>query len=226
MVLDIAARNNKLDDLYPSSGTIGYALLLSGTLVNTVCTINTSTDVLTTSNPNPGYKDASRIRLTTDGTFPTVASGDPIDNATDYYIYKVDADEFKLCRTQADALAGSNFIDFTSTGSGSLTVNEQTLNVNDPLTVLVNKELSHPEYTRFTIADIGSATGGQKTVVYAIAVISETMTFRHKLVILGGSSTIGDTTGTKDHLFTESVDKVTNTGQTATISLQFRLSNP
>jgi hypothetical protein len=39
-------------------------------------------------------------------------------------------------------------MNFTDTGTGTLTLSEQRPTVSDPVTVLINKELRHADYVR------------------------------------------------------------------------------
>ena len=73
--------------------------------------VSTATEVITIPNHNFAHS-GFKIRLTTSGTLPGGLSVD-----TDYFVIVLDANNFKLATSLANALAGTN-INLTTTGSG------------------------------------------------------------------------------------------------------------
>ena len=66
---------------------------------------------------NHGYPTGLKIQVTTATAMPTGIAG-----TTDYFVVAVDADTFKLSDTLAHALAGTDIINFSDTGTGLQTV--------------------------------------------------------------------------------------------------------
>jgi hypothetical protein len=71
---------------------------------------------------NHGYPTGLKVQVATSTTLPTGISG-----STDYFVVAVDADTFQLSDTLAHALAGTDIINFTNTGTGLHTVTPVTL---------------------------------------------------------------------------------------------------
>lgn len=214
----IETLNSDLDTLYAPTGTIGYLILLNNTLTTGLSfTVNTGTEELTTSAAH-NLVTGSRVRVASTGVAPT-----PLNTATDYYAIVVSGTVIKLATTLANALADTA-INLTDSGSGTLTLNEQILNQTDSLAVLINHELSHADYTRKAITDIGAAASGQKTftATYTANAPNGNMTWRHRLIIKGGSATIGNTTGTKDEFFNEGSEQTLLQGQSTPLNIVFR----
>ena len=63
-----------------------------------------------------GLTTGLKVQVTTSSALPAGISA-----LTDYFIVKVDADTFKLSDTLAHALAGTDIIDITTTGTGNQT---------------------------------------------------------------------------------------------------------
>lgn len=87
------------------------------TAVSETFTANASTNRLTVART---YVTGELVRLSTTGTLPTATGGD-LDATTDYYVYYYSTTEIYLCRSLAEALAGT-YIDLTGTGSGTHTI--------------------------------------------------------------------------------------------------------
>lgn len=226
MTLSLAEINRVLDIVYPPSGNLGYLTLLSGDLISNLgFTVDTGSDELTTGIAH-GSLTGARFRVNASVTLPAV-TGTALSLSTDYFIRVVDTTTLTLHRTLDDALTNSNIIDFVDSGSGTLTLNEQILNAEDDISVLVSKELTHLDYNRFLISSIGSASGGVKIAVYnqVVGGSNPTMEFRHVFIILDGTSTIGDDTGVKHHLFTSDSVITINPGQSDTIGVQLQFIN-
>jgi hypothetical protein len=126
--------------------------LLSGNLTTGLTyTANATTNQLTTASAH-GLVTGSRVQVA-GGTLPT-----PLLASTNYYAIVVSSTVIQLATTLANAQAATA-IDLTDAGSGTLTLAEQALTAADPLSVLVNKEISHPSWTaRALIENLGSAT--------------------------------------------------------------------
>jgi hypothetical protein len=222
MTLDTNGLNRVCNAAYPSSTALGYLLLLDATLaLNKDFSLNLSTGLMTFSS-NHKLVTGSRFRITSTGAFPISNEVGTLSPTTDYYFIRVDALTGRMTSTST----GSTFT-YSSIGSGSLQVNEQTLLPTDTKEALINHEVSHPSYTRGYVELSGSATDGQKSYTRSISVASgqPNMLYKHRLLLLGATSTLNDTTGTKDHLFTSSDTKIVSAGQTALIALTFKITN-
>jgi hypothetical protein len=83
---------------------------------NEVTAVDTSANTLTIA--DHGMIDGNLIRLESTGTFPS-----PLQANTNYYVYTDgDIDDFALAPTYNDAVAGTNLVNITTSGSGILTV--------------------------------------------------------------------------------------------------------
>jgi hypothetical protein len=197
----------KNDLIYPNTGTYGYLLLLDNTFASGTCTANASTDVITAT--AHGLVDYTIIRFSTTGTLPA-----GISPVTNYWIFDVGTDDFKIASSYANALTNTA-IDIADTGTGTHSFEEQPFsedNFNDgfiPLPVLVNHELSHADYARFVITSLGASAIDnnlnrvQKSAIsntQSVTGGNPTLDFRYWLLVEGGTSTIGDTTGDNDLL--------------------------
>jgi len=89
--------------------------------VSKTATVITATNVWTAAS-NHGWQTGQRVKVTSSGTFPATNPAGGLISGGFAYIGRVDADEFKLYPTSADAVAGTNEFDFTSTGSGTHTI--------------------------------------------------------------------------------------------------------
>lgn len=194
------------DRLYPSTGAYGHLAILDDLLLTSaVFTVDAATDVLTFTVANK-LVTGSRIRITATVTIPG-----GILSSTDYFAIKITTTTFKLATTLANAIAGTP-CNITDAGSGTLNAFEQTLNITDPIAVLVAHEIVSSAYTaRFSIDNLGASTivsgeaqKGLWTKVFtnnsASSIISG-----NRLIIYGGLATIGDITGTSNSLHTQQV---------------------
>ncbi len=136
------------NDAFTNMGTYGYLTLLSGNLATELSyTANATTNTLTTATAH-GMVTGSRLRLV-GGTLPS-----PLLTNTDYFAIVSSPTAFTLAAT-----LGGVTIDLPDAGSGALTLTEQALTASDPLSVLVNKEISHPSWIARTLIDnMGAAT--------------------------------------------------------------------
>lgn len=96
-----------------------HAVLDVNTPSAAVCA--SATDVNATTNAFTkvahGFTTRLKVQLTTSSARPTGTA-----LTTDYFIVVVDADTFKLSDTLAHALAGTDIIDFSDTGTGNQTL--------------------------------------------------------------------------------------------------------
>jgi hypothetical protein len=199
--IDYARAAQIADLVYATSGIVGYVAILDSVYPNrTVSSINTTTDVLTTTAAHE-WVDATRVRIASTGTLPTTTP--TVDTATDYYVGVVDSDELALYLTAADAIADSGRIDFSDSGSGTITLQEQALDRLDTLEVMVNHEVASArlEYSSVGFADV---TTGLKA--YKEYTLTEEITLRHWVLIVDGVSTVGDVTGDKDYFHSYDAD--------------------
>ena len=84
-----------------------------------VSSIDTGTDIITAV-ASHGLTEAHPVKLSTTGTLPT--STPQVVSGNLYYAEVVDADELVLHTTSADAVAATNDIDFSTSGSGTHTI--------------------------------------------------------------------------------------------------------
>ncbi len=179
------------NDAFPSTGTWGYMTLLKGDLTTGLSyTANASTNTLTTASAH-GLVSGSRIRLV-GGVLPT-----PLLANTDYYATVTSTTSLTLSATPGGAA-----IDLSDAGSGALTLTEQALTSADPLSVLINKEVSHPAWTaRALIDNLGAAvnvSGVAEKPQKILAVANTgatTLSYQHYLFIestAGTTATLGN----------------------------------
>jgi hypothetical protein len=137
---------------FANTGTYGYLTLLKGDVATGLSyTANATTNALTTATAH-GMVTGSRLRLV-GGTLPS-----PLLVNTDYFAIVSSPTVLSIATTLANAIANSP-IDLSDAGSGALTLTEQALTASDPLSVLVNKEISHPSWAaRTLIENLGAAT--------------------------------------------------------------------
>lgn len=81
-----------------------------------ISNVNTSTNLLTVTGNE--MVDGNLVRIASTGTYPA-----PLQPNTNYYVFTDgDPDTFALAETYDDAIAGTNLIDITTAGSGTLTL--------------------------------------------------------------------------------------------------------
>jgi hypothetical protein len=230
MAITAAASNSKLldtaDYAYPSSGTPAQLLILSGdTFTGPIAATNAADELTTTGNHN--LVTGARVRTSTTATLPA-----PLTAGVDYFVIVTGATTFKLAATLADAQA-STAIDLTTDGTGTITATEQVPNYNDPIAVLVSKELpSGGPYARIPMDSLGAATitnAGKAAKPTKTVQLNNTgstsITYRHYLVAFGASSTIGDASGiTGFFLGSETANQTIPAGQARVISVTLEAS--
>jgi hypothetical protein len=101
------------------TGDIGFFTTPLGVIsalpaAKTVASINTTTNEITITGHGLVTGQSGTFSATT--TLP-----DPIVSGTRYYVSRVSADVIKLHGTYADAVAGTNVVDITTTGTGTIT---------------------------------------------------------------------------------------------------------
>jgi hypothetical protein len=219
-----SALTNICDTQFPSSGTIGHATLLKGDLtLNLGVSVNASAGEFTAS--GHGFVTGSRVTVA-GTTLPT-----PLVASTDYYAIRISASTIKLATTLANAIAGT-FIALSDAGS-AVQLNEQRLVATDRLEVLLNKEISHPNFpNRRAITNVGAASINASTGVaekepnsFLLSITSATsLQFRHVLLLLGAgvSSTLGSATGVDAFYLSDEGDLTLVTGDLKAVSTQFR----
>lgn len=216
----LIAANNAI---WASSGTLGYLILLKPDLYSGTATVNATSDVITTAAAH-GLTTGSRVQLSTTGVFPTLSAG-AISSGVDYYAIVASSTTLQLATTLANALAPTP-INFTDTGSGSLTLSEQRPSAADPIAVLVGKELSHADYTRRAITGATAVAVGavaqQPAIAATYAPTGTNMVYRQLLFLMGATSTIGNTTGTAGYLGTETSDVTITAGSSKVVATTLR----
>jgi hypothetical protein len=209
----------KNEAFFPQGITNGYLLLLTGDLqpANTV-TADIVLDRIAAAVPH-GLVDGSRVRFTTDGTLPS-----PLLTGIDYYAVVVSASATEI---QVSATLGGYPIDLASVGIGSHTMLEQEIKADDPLNVIINKELSSGgAYSRLPVSFLPAAAIVANEAIKSKVVSLEntgltSIAHRSTMLIYGGTATIGDTTGiTGYELATELADQYTAAGQTRDFALE------
>jgi hypothetical protein len=213
------------DAVYSATGVIGYIALLKNGLTTNTVTANAATEVLTTA-ANHGLVTGIRFRLSAAVTAPA-----PLVTTVDYYAIVVGPTALKAAATLADAIAGVA-INLNDAGLGTITLLEQELNPSDPLSVLINKELSHPAWTsRGVIGSTGAASTPSTGVAEKTppgATITNTsatpLIYKHALLLFGGTSVIGSINGvTSTQMATETIPQVVAQGETKVLALKLRV---
>ena len=227
MPLAVQQLNESCDTLYPTTGTYGVALLLNGVVQSgVVWTVDAATDIITL-NTAQVWLTGTRLRVTnTGGALPTI-SVSSLSTSTDYFWIRLSSTTGRLTTTLAFAQAGTPTIDFTGTGTGTQNFAEQTLSVEDPLPVLILKEVVHTNYVRTPVASLPAAVNGIKTFTWSQPVASgqPSLVYTHRFLVRGGLITLGDTTGTKNHLFTETSAVTITAGSNPLLAVNLRISN-
>lgn len=83
-----------------------------------ISSVNTTTNLITVT--GNGMGDGTLVQVTSDATLPA-----PLQEATNYFVYtNGNANTFALAPTYSNAIAGTNLIDLTTTGSGDITLSQ------------------------------------------------------------------------------------------------------
>lgn len=113
---------------------------------NTITSVNTTTNLITIS--SHGMTDGTLVQIQSDGTLPA-----PLVAGTNYFVYtNGQTNTFALTPTYADALAGTNIIDLTTSGTGTIILSQlqtQEIQINN-IQILDNdrQELLPPLYEK------------------------------------------------------------------------------
>jgi len=215
---------DRIDQNIPNSGTYGVFALLNDVFTSAVFTAAAATDAFTFAAPH---------KLVTGSRFQISASVKTPQNllaSTTYYAIVTSTTELKPALTLALANS-STAINFTDDGAGTLTLIEQSLTVEDPIAVLINHELNatdDPNYVRVTYANPGGAVNGVKPTFefnQAVSASNPTLDFRSVFLIKGGTTTIGNTTGTKDYLTAAPARVLITAGSSKIIRFTVSLEN-
>lgn len=191
------------DLIWATSGTVGYRILLGDGSWSGTWTVDPSTDIITTAAAN-GWQSGQRIRLTTGGVLPALDSGS-LSTTIDYFWIRVSASTGYLATTRAAALAGSPYLNFIDSGTGTHSASEQDLSNSDPIEVLIAKEISHSEYARKALSSLGTAVvagefGEKNPIAHSYSVSSGSYVIKYVLYLFDASSTPGDLSGNKPML--------------------------
>jgi hypothetical protein len=204
------------DAVYPA-GAIAQLVLLTGNLqINLAITVDALADTITAA--NHGLTTGSRFRIGSTGTVPGGLAAN-----VDYYAIALSAGQIKAAETLA-AAQNNVAINLTDGGTGAVVINEQLLTANDPIEVLIAKELGIP---RQAVTVGAAAIVGAEAVKPAVDfVVTNTgaanLSYRHILIGYGASSNIGDVNGIVGFdLITEAIDQVTAPNQARQITLTF-----
>lgn len=173
------------DQAYKPTGVWGVATLLSGqTALARPATVDAATNTIICEAPH-ALVSGSRIKLAGILSLPLLTT-------LEYRVLVLSPTTFRLL-----ALDNSTLI--TLLTNQSLTWSEQNLNVDDPLAVLINKEVVHPGFTtRVPIANLGAAvlTNGvvskpSKLVQFPNTATSD-LIYKQVLFIQDGSLQLGN----------------------------------
>lgn len=165
----------------------------------------------------------SRIRFTSTISLPTGLSAN-----TDYFVVSVPTATTLTIAATIDQPALS-----LTSGSGIQTLVEQQLSGEDSISVLVNHELSHANYARsslnlsvWIVDTINNDARTSQTVTLSPVSPNGSLTYRHILLVRGGSLTLGNTTGDRHELETEAADQVIAQNSNKNIVIRKRKANP
>lgn len=192
--------------LPPATTGFGQLLLLNDTRSSfsfTATEVNAATGTITIVGQNfTAAGSGTRVR------FPTASPGGLALN-TDYWARDVVGDAFKLSATPGGAAIAT----FSSTGSGTMTISDQPLSASDQVLATpagntaqwVRKEVAGstrvsantPAATAYTIATVNNLLRAVTKLEMLINNSgTSTLTFSKILLLVGGTLTTGDTTGT------------------------------
>lgn len=190
------------DRALANTGTIGSMILLNDTLLtNAACTVDASLNTFATATPH-GLTTGERVRTNTSAAGFGGSVPAPLSTTVDYFAQVQSATVFRLCATLADAVnATPVIVDITSVGS-SVVVNAQLLLASDRKEVLLAHECSGNGYTRAAVTNIGAASIGvdgkarKPAVLWSVTATAGAIVYRHVCFLDGGTTVVGDATGT------------------------------
>jgi hypothetical protein len=192
----IATLKRNLDAEYPNTGTIGYLIPLSAQLaLNQSFTADAPSNVITFTAAQK-FKTGGRVRFVATATLPT-----GLIAGTDYYLHRLTNTTYKICTTLANAIAGTE-INLMDSGSGTLSANEQSLTLKDPIEVLLSHEFTAGTLAvpRLPLTNVGPAVvvvkSGKEQAQKSVSLTIENMgtadiTVGYFLLTYGGTAAIG-----------------------------------
>lgn len=209
------------DLMIPSTGTVAHLALIDNNLLDSaVFSVDASTDTLTFTVANK-LVTGSRIRITATTTVP----GGLLSN-TDYYAIGISTTQIQVASSLANAIA-STAINITDPGSGTLMAFEQQLTANDGLAAIVAHEVVSAAYTaRFPVSNLGTSTivnGDAEKNPWVTIFTNNTsfdIVFGYKLLVFGGTGTLGDSSVNTFMLQQELITSYSGTANS--ISVKFR----
>lgn len=221
-------QTNALDltDLYVSDRVI---VALTGNLTTVSFTVDIGVDptfIVTASAHN--LVNGSRIRLSfsAGGALPACAT--PLLTTTDYRAIVINPTTLQI-----ETAIGAGALVFLSNGIGTLTLTEQDLLPSDPVSVLVGKEVSHPNHLRF-LYTAGTAAPSipnndarfvEQTKNIAVNAANPPYTYKRVLLIRGGELTPGSVVGDRPELFTFPTNITIAPGTSSDLKLNVALAN-
>lgn len=185
---------------------VDYAIaLLNGDLTTVSFTVDIGTDAthLVCAAAHKLVTN-SRIRLSfsAGGALPACAT--PLLTNVDYYAIVVNSTTIQIKTAPANAA-----LTFLSNGTGTLTLTEQELQPSDPIAVLINHEVRHPDERRF-LYQAGTATPSvpnndarfvEQSKNFAVNAANSAYTFKRLLLIRDGSLVVADVSGNRPELY-------------------------
>lgn len=173
--------------------------LATGDLSTYTITVDAGTDIVTAAGHD--FVDGVAIEFSNSGG----ALPDGLVSGTIYFVVSTATNTFQVAET-----VGGSAIDITSTGSGTNTVTEVEFDLVRNLypdadvawSALVRHEVADYQgsgrqsfsWGSSTI-DSDSGTASLSTVTASVIPVSATVTFRYAVVLRGGNTTVGDSTG-------------------------------
>jgi hypothetical protein len=191
-------------------GSNAHVALISDLLFSGSCTFLPATDQIQTVLSH-GCVTGTRIRFSS-----TVALPSGIVPSVDYFLINDSANLFRISNTLVEALAGTA-INFSDAGLGIITVSQQPMTALDSLPVIVSREVVNPEYNRIEFSwgspAIINGIATQQMATPPFLVTNTPYTFRHWLILIGGSITPGSTSALIYWLATASTLQSVNTNE-------------
>lgn len=209
MTQSLAALKAFLDARLPITD-IFHVAFLSDAIVSGAIVWSTSTDSFSGT---PAPPVGSRIRLSAT-TLPAGAS-----DTIDYYM--LPGEQLAL------TLSGAP-VSFASSGT-DVVLTEQEVNANDPMSVLISKELTayatrSAATSTSAIIDIGTQSAIKTFVSASITAGLTAYSYKHILLIQNGTSSSGNTSGTVADMRTSLTVDTISIGQTKTVTPSFVIS--
>lgn len=198
MPIPLATLKSQQEVLYPPSVGYGWVALLDTTTQSFTFTVDAGTDTLTATGHN--FTNGTQVKVSSTTTLPA-----PLVAGTTYYVINTATNTLKLSAT-----SGGSAIDITSTGTGTHTVEDVRLNVGvSAVAQWVRKEVAYQgTMARQQYTPLSAVEDLPNSRVFSPEVSltfnndgAASVVFDGAVLIKGGTSTAGNTTGTVD-LFT------------------------